>query len=158
MDRNDRARVIYRAEHLDRATKPKGRKNGVLGHTGLNVLRALVFKFGKHPAPSYDAISRVTGHCLDTVSQALKRLVAAGLIEVENRSVRTAQGWRRITNAYAVPRQASLPLGRGELGIPEGNKKIARFVPFEELTGSVRDALDALGARIRAANAVVGTT
>lgn len=150
MDRNDRARVIYRAEHLDRATKLKGRKNGVLGDTGLNVLRALVFKFGKHPTPSYDAIKRATGLCLDTVSKALKRLVATGLIEVENRSVRTVQGWRRITNAYAVPRQACLPLDAGELRIPTESKKVARFVPFEELTGPVRDALDALGARIRA--------
>lgn len=156
MDRNDRARVIYRAERMERATKPKGRKNGVLGYTGLNVLRALVFKFGKHPAPSYEAIKRATGHCLDTISQALKRLVAAGLIEVEHRSVRTAQGWRRITNAYAVPRQACLPLDGGEPRIPEGSKKVARFVPFEELTGPVRDALDALGARIRAADAVIG--
>ncbi len=156
MDRNDRARVIYRAERMERATKPKGRKNGALGYTGLNVLRALVVRFGKHPTPSYADITRVTGHCLDTVSEALKRLVAAGLIEVETRGVRTAQGWRRIANAYAVPRQASLPLGCGELRIPEGSKKIARFVPFEELTGPVRHALDALGARIWAANAATG--
>ena len=137
MDRNDRARVIYRAEHMERATKLKGCKNGVLGDAGLNVLRALVFKFGKHPTPSYEAIKRATGLCLDTVSQALKRLVAAGLIEVENRSVRTAQGWRRITNAYAVPRQARLPLDAGELRIPIEIKKVARSVPTAGLAGIV---------------------
>ncbi len=149
MDRNDRARVIYRAERMERATKTKGRKNGVLGYTGLNVLRALLFRFGKHPTPSYDDIKRATGHCLDTISEALKRLLAAGLIEIEVRGVHTAQGWRRVTNAYAVPRQASLPLDHGELRIPEESKRAARFVPFENLTGPLRDALDALGQRIR---------
>ena len=138
MDRNDRARVIYRAEHMERATKLKGRKNGVLGDAGLNVLRALVFKFGKHPTPSYDAIKRATGYCLDTIAKALNRLEAAGLLEVKRgRGLRTAQGWRRISNAYAVPRQVCLPLGARELKIPIEIKKVARSVPTEGLAGIV---------------------
>ena len=138
MDRNDRARVIYRAERMERATKAKGCKNGVLGYTGLTVLRALVFKFQASPTPSYDAIKRATGYCLDTIAKALNRLEAAGLLEVKRgRGVRTVQGWRRITNAYAVPRQACLPLGARELKIPIEIKKVARNVPTEGLAGIV---------------------
>ena len=137
MDRNDRARIIYRAEHLERATKPKGKRNGVLGYTGLTILRALLFKFAARPTPSYKAIKGATGYCMDTISTALKRLRAAGLIEVVPQGRRTLLGWRRTNNLYRFPAQARLPLHPGEQQIPTEIKKEARSVPVGSLAGIV---------------------
>ena len=74
----------------------------------------------------------------NTLTPLIKRLEAAGLLEVKRgRGVRTAQGWRRISNAYALPRQACLPLDARELKIPIEIRKVARSVPTEGLAGIV---------------------
>src|SRR5215471_8634992 len=45
IDRNGRVRVIVQAEGLERRTKGKGCKSGVLRQSGLTVLRCLLFTF-----------------------------------------------------------------------------------------------------------------
>jgi hypothetical protein len=158
MDRNHRAQIIWRAERLERATKSKGCVNGDLGLTGLALLRILLFRFGDCPTPSYKALRRASGLCIDTISKALKRLAAAGLISIERRWHRTRLGPRRLTNQYGFPAQLSLILPRGEPRKPIERKFLtARFVPFAELRGHLRDALDALAARVAEKDAHEGS-
>ena len=101
IDRNERARIMFRAEALDRRTHAPGQHGGVLKRTGLAVLKALLFGF--HTAvpgrcdPGYDALARVAGVARSTVAVALARLEAAGLV---GRTRRQA-GAVRFTNAYA---------------------------------------------------------
>lgn len=137
MDRNTRTRIIYAAEALERRTKSPGARNGALGQTGLATLRCLLFRFGTRPTPSYKAVQRGTGFAVQTIADAIRRLQAAGICRVERRSTR----YGRRSNAYtfAVP-ALILPSGREE---PK-----ERFIPFAELTGPLRDALDSLGAKI----------
>ena len=58
IDRNGRIRVIVQAEALERRTKGKGCKSGVLKQSGLTVLRCLLFTFCAIPTgrccPSYE--------------------------------------------------------------------------------------------------------
>jgi hypothetical protein len=65
VDRNQRIRIIVSAEALERRTKAKGQKSGVLGLSGLELLRSLLFRFCAIPTgrccPSYRAINSLTG-------------------------------------------------------------------------------------------------
>jgi hypothetical protein len=45
IDRNERARLMFNAEALDRRTHRPGQHGGVLKRTGLAVLKALLFGF-----------------------------------------------------------------------------------------------------------------
>ena len=101
IDRNERARLLFRAEALDRRTRQPGQHGGCLKRTGLAVLRALVFTFANVVTgrcdPGYDALARAAGVARSTVAVALGRLEAAGLIVRTRRQV----GVVRLTNAYA---------------------------------------------------------
>jgi len=92
LDRNDRARLVWHAEQLERRTKLPGRRNGVLGYTALAVLRALLFVFMNRKSgvtvPSYTALMCATGLCRQSIATAVARLEAAGLIRVTRRLVR----------------------------------------------------------------------
>jgi hypothetical protein len=105
IDRNQRARVITAAEALERRTKGKGCKSGVLGQSGLRLLRSLLFDFCAIPTgrccPSYEAIRQMTGFCYSTISGALLRLEASGLVRIVRRITRTRLGARQTSNAYA---------------------------------------------------------
>jgi hypothetical protein len=105
IDRNGRIRVITEAEALELRTKAKGQKSGVLKQSGLTVLRCLLFTFCAvptgHCCPSYQAIREATGYCTSTIAGALHRLEAAGLLRISRRLIRTPQGARQTSNAYA---------------------------------------------------------
>ena len=105
IDRNGRVRVIVQAEGLERRTKGKGCKSGVLKQSGLTVLRCLLFTFCAVPTgrccPSYEAIREATGYCTKTIAGALFRLETSGLLRITRRLVRTKSGARQTTNAYA---------------------------------------------------------
>ena len=94
LDRNERARIIFRAEALERSTRPAGGRNGVLGYVGLTVLEALLWRFHRAKdgmcAPSYLDIMAATGLCKQSVANALKRLEAAGFLDIMRRLVREA--------------------------------------------------------------------
>jgi len=77
-----RARIIQRAEDIERATRQSGRRNGALGRPAVDILRALVLRFGRSGKcfPSYAAIREHTGYCNETIRQALRALENSGLI------------------------------------------------------------------------------
>jgi hypothetical protein len=89
IDRNDRARIMWLAEGLERRTKLPRKRDGAIGQSGLAVLRALLFHFLNPERgqldPSYRQIQRTTGFCLQTISLALKRLVASGILFKQRR-------------------------------------------------------------------------
>jgi hypothetical protein len=89
LDRNERAKLIFLAERLERRTKEKGRRNGALGNVGLEVLRALLFKFADRKSglcfPSYLALQMLTGRCRGAIAAAICRLEHAGIIKVTRR-------------------------------------------------------------------------
>ena len=136
LDRNDRARVLSCAEALERRTKHKHKRDGVLGQSGLRVLGCLVNHFQSKKTgrldPGYDDIQRITGFCRQTIRNALRNLELAGILEVMRRVVRErcrvwieeAQqffAYDRViqtTNAYMVnfplPHRATF----GDLGAP----------------------------------------
>jgi hypothetical protein len=105
IDRNQRVRVITAAEALERRTKGKGCKSGVLGQAGLRILRSLLFDFCAIPTgrccPSYEAIREMTGFCYATIAGALTRLETSGLVRIVRRIIRTPLGARQTSNAYA---------------------------------------------------------
>jgi hypothetical protein len=113
IDRNQRIRVMAAADALERRTKGKGCKSGVLKASGLRILRCLLFDFCNVPSgrccPSYEAIREKTGYCTATIAGALQRLEMSGLLRITRRLIRTAAGARQTTNAYSFSE-----LGRGE--------------------------------------------
>jgi hypothetical protein len=89
LDRNERARLMFLAQRLERRTKERGRKNGVLGNVGIEVLRALLFHFANRATglcfPSYLTLQAMTGRCRGAVAAALRRLENSGIIKVTRR-------------------------------------------------------------------------
>ena len=89
LDRNERARIVFLCEALERRTKGPGQRNGQLGYTGLAVLRALIFGFLNRATgalyPSYDAIQRRTGFCRSSIAHALARLERCGVLTITRR-------------------------------------------------------------------------
>jgi hypothetical protein len=109
LDRNERAKILFMAEQLERRTKPVGRRNGVVSQIGLRVLRALV-RFLRHSdgycAPSYVQLMAVTGLCKQSVANGLRRLEACGILRIRRRLVRevvdTIVVCRQGSNLYAI--------------------------------------------------------
>jgi len=113
MDRNDRARIMWRAEAHERRTKRPRCRNGDLGYAGISVLRTIAFRYwcaSRRAAwPSYDTLQAATGYCRQTIATAIGRLERAGLLLVLRRA-----GWRsgrlvRETNLYHLPAAAPAP-------------------------------------------------
>lgn len=94
LDRNQKAKILYLAERLERSTKAAGRRNGCLGYVGLAVLKALLLTFHNSQtgmcSPGYGALQKATGLCRQSIATALKRLEACGVIQVVRRLVRLA--------------------------------------------------------------------
>jgi hypothetical protein len=61
LDRNDRARVMVCAEALERRTKDKHKRDGVIGQSGLAVLRCLVNHFQNQARTNEWSISVAEG-------------------------------------------------------------------------------------------------
>ena len=136
IDRNDRARIIVRAESLERQTKAKGQRDGVIGQSGLALLRVLLFHFLNHKTgqldPSYKQIRAQTGFCMQTIASALKRLERAGVLDITRRTIRVrVKVWdewtnqpiwrdqvRQDTNAYRVNFPTPDRPAMGDLGLP----------------------------------------
>ncbi len=113
---NAAAKLVERAEDLERDTKQPGRRNGSLTRAGVDIFRVLVMRFGRSGKawPSYDTIRRLTGYCRRTICQALGRLKAAGLLDIVRRRkwhdvrrlspatgrVETVRLWVQCSNLY----------------------------------------------------------
>lgn len=150
LDRNDRIRLIQRAENLERASKAKGKRDGVIGQSGLGVLRCLLFRYHsvttQRCSPSYTAIQRATGYALATIAGALHRLERAGLLVIQRRRIRLADGtFQQLLNLYGFARISS----------PEW--RITRELVIRNqpaVPDALQAALDRLGAAIRARSAI----
>ena len=81
LDRNGRARVMFCAEALERRTKQKHKRDGLLGQSALAVLRSLLMHFQNKQSgrldPGYDDIQRITCFCRQTIRNALRNLEVA---------------------------------------------------------------------------------
>jgi hypothetical protein len=118
-----RVRIIFQAEALERKSKRRGCRNGVLGLTGLLLLKTLAFRFFNSARgaawPSYDTLVKTTGLCRQTIARAIRRLEMAGVLDVSRRAGWIGGRLVRETNVYrlrgAVPAHESLPGGREEL-------------------------------------------
>jgi len=92
LDRNQRAKILYLAEQLERRTKAPGRRNGALGYTGILILKTLLLRFANGRTglccPSYTALQCATGLCRQAIADALSRLEASGLVKITRRIVR----------------------------------------------------------------------
>ena len=92
LDRNQRARILFLSEALERRTRPAGARNGVLGYVGLAILRALLLSFLRPSdglcCPSYTVLQAKTGLCRQSIRNGLKRLEAAGIVRITRRLVR----------------------------------------------------------------------
>ena len=110
MPKKAAVRLWHRARDFDRSTRQPGRHGGAVGHTGLQVLHALIFDFLNFATgrldPSYAAIARKANVCERTVATALARLRELGILHWVRRC---AESWRdgrfvleQETNAYAV--------------------------------------------------------
>jgi hypothetical protein len=109
LDKNERARIMFRAEALDRRTHHPGRHSGVLRRTGLAVLKALLFGFHNVATgrcdPSLDSLARLAGCARSTCVEALHRLEAAGLIRRVGRWRAVAGGGRERRPGRAAAQQ-----------------------------------------------------
>jgi hypothetical protein len=161
----DRALVMDRAEALERSTKAKGRRDGVLGQSALRVLRAFLFHFLDQDSgkldPSYKKIRKETGFCVQTIAVALKRLERAGILEIRRRLARKAYRiWSELnrrffelvqveqqSNAYMVNVPVSDRTHFGDLGMPLFKPKL--FTPSDST--SQRESTSGFLSRMRTA-------
>ena len=112
LDRNTKARVLFRAEALDRRTHQPGQHGGILKRTGIVVLKALLGHLNTATGrcdPSYDTIARNAGVARGSVGPALWRLENAELIVRHRRQV----GCIRYSNAYVICDPGAVPSPRG---------------------------------------------
>ena len=146
LDRNARARLWVIAQNMERITKKKGDRNGCLGAIGLSVLNALLFGFLNANSgrcdPSYGALMKKTGLCRQSITNALDRLEASGLLTVTRRMMRFLENGivvvRQISNAYVLADPAAVT-------IPERpSERTWRPFPPRKQRGGIGDILSRL--------------
>ncbi len=101
IDRNARARLLFRAERLDCRTHQPGQHGGIIKRTGIAVFKALLgyaSSGGGFCCPAYETIAKAAGVARSSVGTALARLEAAGLVE----RIRRQHGPVRLSNAYRL--------------------------------------------------------
>jgi hypothetical protein len=104
MDRNAKAKLLFAAEALERSTKPRGGRRGVLGYVGLTTLKALMRCMNRQTGlccPSIKAIQEATGLSRSAIFEALARLEAAGIVK------RVRRLTRRVINFGGLARLAT---------------------------------------------------
>ena len=118
-NKTDVGRYMRAAELYERTSRPKGRRQGILGHVGLEVLRELLrlvdFRSGRLD-PSIDYLQKRLKRSRAAVVRALKALRFAGFLDWIRRYEATGQAGRgvqvkQISNAYRL----SLPEVAGRL-------------------------------------------
>lgn len=104
--------IFQSAKEFERRTKTKGKSSGALGHTGLEVLKALIeiidWKTGRLE-PSLAYIARRINRCIKTIVSALQRLRKHGFLDWKRRYEATGEKIefgrpqvRQISNAYRL--------------------------------------------------------
>ncbi len=110
MPKKAAVKLWHRARAFDRQTWQKGKHGGVVGHSALQVLHALIFDFMNFRSgrldPSYAAIAKAANVCERTVNNAITRLKELGILNWVRRCAESMRGGRFVleqeTNAYAV--------------------------------------------------------
>lgn len=120
LDGNQRAKILHACELMERRTKGKGLRNGVLGLPALIVLRCLLMRFHNRKTglcyPSYSAIQEATGLCRQSIARALANLESARVLRITRRLVRVAseaggiicRQWSNLYGFAALPGQLDL--------------------------------------------------
>jgi hypothetical protein len=97
----------HRARAFDRKTRREGGHGGVVGHTALQVLHALIFDFLNFRSgrldPSYAAIAKAANVCERTVATAINRLRSLGILAW----VRRCAERRREDGQYVLEQQTN---------------------------------------------------
>lgn len=146
--------VMKAAEFYELRNKPAGKKNGPIGHVGLEVLRALFrfvdFKTGRLE-PAIATICERIRRSRAAVVAAMARLKDHGFLDWIRRTEPTGNVGagpqvRQITNAYGfdlarLPRSAAAWVRKILLGPPTPDCEVARQ---EQATGDVEAMLDTL--------------
>jgi hypothetical protein len=120
-NKSDVGRYMRAAELYERVSRPKGRRQGILGHVGLEVLRELLrlvdFSTGRLE-PSIDYLQARLKRSRAAVVRALKALRFAGFLDWIRRYDATGHVGRgvqvkQISNAYrlSLPKAAERLLG-----------------------------------------------
>jgi hypothetical protein len=159
LDRNDKARLLFRCELIERRTKRPGGRNGLLGIPAMMILRTLLLRFhGKSGLciPSYTTLQEATGLCRQSIATGIGKLEAAGVLQVTRRLVRYvdeigAVCVRQGSNIYGF----AMPPERIDLGPSSGvprlfprvyriganHKPMQALPPFERaITGAIKRA------------------
>lgn len=101
LDRNQKARLLFKVECLERKTKVAGRRNGVVTQPGLIVYRALLLKFHNlkdgRCYPTYSTLQQATGLCRQSIARAIAALESLGLVIVTRRLVRVPDAFGRVS-------------------------------------------------------------
>jgi len=117
----------------------------------MQLLRCIAFRFlnlAKGCAwPSYDALQAATGLCRQTIADAIKRLEAAGFMFVERRTRWQGRKLIKLTNLYRLAAEAP-PLPDWESLLGRHQPEDSRIISYEEMKGPLKDALEALAARL----------
>jgi hypothetical protein len=105
--RADRLTILRRAEAIERSTKLPGMHGGVFQHTGLKVLRTILFNFMNADTglawPSYESIAAAAQVARSTVGRAIKALVDHNILNKEKRARCENGRIIRETNVYSLP-------------------------------------------------------
>jgi hypothetical protein len=153
-NKNERMARMRAAEQFDRENKQPGKRNGPLGHIGLDVLREMMriidFKTGRLE-PSIEYLASRLKRAKSAIHDALVRLREAGFLAWERRfePVEDPDPFgpqvRQITNAYALTLpQMAADMVRRLLGrAPLPADKEARRKDEEERTAAMLASLSA---------------
>lgn len=157
LDRNAKARLLVACEALERRTKAKGRRNGLIGYVGLQILRTLLLRFHGPSGlccPSIDTLQSVTGLCRQSVVNGLARLEAVGVLKIQRRLQRYRDqlgnlAVRQGTNLYAfreLPALVPIPrvYGAGGNHYPRQSRRQTTGQLQGQVTGPV--AIGVIGA------------
>jgi len=120
-DKTETGRLLQAAERYDFQSRPKGRRAGILGHVGLEVLRELLrlvdYKTGRLE-PTIETLAERLKRSRASIWRALKALRFAGFVDWIRRYVPTGEtGFgvqvKQTSNAYrlALPKVAERLLG-----------------------------------------------
>jgi hypothetical protein len=156
LDRNQKARLLFRARALMRANEP-GRHYGAITAKAYAILRALLMEFHNAGSgrcfPSYKRIQEAVGCSKATVAAALRALEAVGLLGVCNRLVRVrwrdepSRCWRlkvvRTSNCYvfASPAMAGPPAESSKFNFQEETRNQVSFLPLLAACGRLQGAI-----------------
>src|SRR4051794_3365098 len=168
MDRAHAWRLLAHAEALERDTRCPGKHGGCLKRTGLDVLRALLRHFYSYRHgtcfPSYEAIARAAGCCVETVRKAIRRLEAVGIISTLRRKVVTSFISRvhrvrfdvavQTSNSYTF----SMPSADSPAAMPQPAKKAdTKFRHETSQQLRIKDDADLAAAKARWVAVLLGT-